>query len=120
MRRPAEPSKHSRYRARLRAEAIAALGGKCRACGYDRAAALNVCRTIKPRRGAMAPKPKYHGMGAMMHRRIVAGDHKGLELLCSNCTAIRTRSAGRIHRNVTKPARPRATPAAGATARDRR
>jgi hypothetical protein len=122
VRRPiASPPKDATYRARLRAEAITALGGCCVECGFTGSPHAFDITYDPPLERGLNGAGKNHGLGSRLHRRIIAGDRSGIRLLCCNCRCIRTRSNGAIHRNVMpKAAGLPATPAARAMGRDRR
>jgi 5-methylcytosine-specific restriction endonuclease McrA len=75
-----------------RKQAIASLGGRCSACGYSDWRALQFDHINNDghleRRSGVAG-----GVSRYVVRRILKGDDAGLQLLCANCHAIKTREA---------------------------
>jgi 5-methylcytosine-specific restriction endonuclease McrA len=81
--------KDKRSRAQLRAKAIKAMGGRCVRCGFSDARALQFDH-IKPiRRGLTGISKKAHA--DMATYRAVLKGKTGIQLLCANCHAIKTR-----------------------------
>ncbi|MGY4567109.1 5-methylcytosine-specific restriction endonuclease McrA [Bradyrhizobium sp. USDA 3256] len=104
----ADPGKRKRYRERLRKEAIRLMGGKYLDCGFDDERALEFDHIVPVRRGSSGVRPG-HDCGEALYRQIVRGKREGIQLLCANCHAIKTREQdscdGRLHLNVTSKRR---------------
>jgi 5-methylcytosine-specific restriction endonuclease McrA len=82
-------NRNKRFRLRMRAKAIARMGGRCVHCGFDDARAL-VFDHVKPvRRGLRGVRKSGH-TGVDTHRAVLKGS-KAYQLLCANCHAIKTR-----------------------------
>jgi 5-methylcytosine-specific restriction endonuclease McrA len=93
-------NRNNRYRIRLRAKAIARMGGRCVHCGFDDTRAL-VFDHVKPMRRGLNGKHKSAQTGDKTHRVVLKGS-KAYQLLCANCHAIKTRqddSDGRMSVN---------------------
>jgi hypothetical protein len=71
-------------RQRLRARAVAALGGCCRTCGFSDPRALHIDHV----NGGGAEERRNGVSAAALYRRIIAGV-SGYQLLCANCNMIK-------------------------------
>ena len=80
-------AKHREHRARIRAKAIAIMGGECEWCGFDIEAALQVDH-IKPLRRGLNKVRESQGS---VYRMIINGNVQGLQLLCACCHQLKTR-----------------------------
>jgi hypothetical protein len=75
----------ARHRAKLRAEALASLGGACVRCGIDD---LRVLHIDHIHGGGRVEKRKIGD--SAIHRKILAGDTAPYQILCANCHNIKT------------------------------
>lgn len=84
------PAQQRKYRARLRAAVVAALGGRCVQCGFTDVRALQIDHVagggVRERRTI-----GYYGIC----QRVLRGS-KGYQLLCANCNWIKRAVRGEI------------------------
>ena len=78
------------YRAKLRRQAIAAMGGCCEECGFADQRALQFDHRTPIRRGRNGLHKSAH-TSDKVHRAIMRGQRENLQLLCANCHQIKTR-----------------------------
>jgi predicted nucleic acid-binding Zn ribbon protein len=78
------------HRQKMRALALAAMGGKCMRCGFDDERCLHFDHRIPLHRGKNGMDRKAH-TSDRTYRAVLNGDHSTYELLCANCHAIKTR-----------------------------
>ena len=84
-----------KYRGRLRAAAIAAMGGKCARCGFDDERCLQFDHRVPLHRGKNGMSSKDE-TSDKTYKAVLDGARATYELLCANCHCIKTRED---HRN---------------------
>lgn len=82
---PQRRARNVKYRAKLRAEALAHMGGRCIRCGADDPRVLQIDHIWG---GGRIEKRKIGD--SAIHRKILAGDTEPYQLLCANCHCIKT------------------------------
>jgi 5-methylcytosine-specific restriction endonuclease McrA len=89
--RPPGSVVYRNYRAKLRRQAIAAMGGCCQDCGFADQRALQFDHVTPIRRGRNGLHKSAH-TSDKVHRAVMRGQREGLRLLCANCHQIKTRA----------------------------
>jgi 5-methylcytosine-specific restriction endonuclease McrA len=74
----------------MRRLAIEAMGGCCEECGFADHRALQFDHRTPIRRGRSGLHKSAHS-AEKTYRAVLAGKREGLQLLCANCHAIKTR-----------------------------
>ena len=88
---PPGSAKFRVYRAKLRRQAIAAMGGCCERCGFADQRALQFHHRTAVRRGRNGLHKSSHS-AEKSYRAVMRGEAAKLELLCANCHQIETRA----------------------------
>lgn len=82
------------YNYKLRERAILLLGGRCVKCGFSDHRALQFDHING---GGNRERNSGIRAGAHLHRRVLKGNHEGLQLLCANCNWIKRYENNELH-----------------------